>query len=141
MIRQTIQAGHPNLKRKNKSVSDVTSPVIKKLIKDLTDTLYKAELIGIAAPQIAENYQVFVTHARNTKARKLGKEDVFRVFINPKITVFSKESVTIYEGCGSVVNGDLFGPVRRPREITVTALDEKGQTFSVRCDGILARVI
>jgi len=47
-------------------------------------------LVGIAAPQIGENYCVFVTHPRNTKTRNIGKEDIFRVYINPQITHFSK---------------------------------------------------
>jgi len=47
----------------------------------------------------------------------------------------------IFEGCGSVLNGQLFGPVKRPQEITIQAYDQKGKKFQLRCDGILARVI
>ena len=103
--------------------------------------MYETGLNGIAAPQIAENYSIFITHARNTKSRNLGKEDELRIFINPKLTYISKETSTIYEGCGSVCDTHLFGPVERPKEITVDALDEEGNTFSLTCDGILARVI
>lgn len=140
-IRKVIQAGHPLLKAKNKTITSFTSPKLKKLIKDLKDTMYKTDLIGIAAPQIAENFTAFVTHARTTKARELGKDDKFRAYLNPRITHFSKEKSMIYEGCGSVVDGALFGPVRRPKELTVEAVDEKGRQFTLTCDGILARVI
>jgi peptide deformylase len=139
--RSTIQAGHPSLKKKNKKVTDLQSKVFIKLKKDLVDTMTKTDLIGIAAPQIAENYMVFVTHARNTKSRNIGKKDKLRFYINPRITYESKTKSIIYEGCGSVVEGDLFGPVIRPKEIEVEALDEKGEKFSLKCDGILARVI
>lgn len=133
-VRKVIQAGHPSLKEKNNKLVSFTSKKLNKLIKDLKDTMYKAGLIGIAAPQIAENYMVFVTHPRTTKARKakLGKKDKFRVYINPKITYYSKNQSMIYEGCGSVVNGGLFGPVKRPRELTVEAIDEKGKKFSLQ---------
>lgn len=139
--RSTIQAGHPSLKKKNKKITDLQSKVFIKLKKDLVDTMTKTGLIGIAAPQIAENYMVFVTHARNTKSRNIGKKDKLRFYINPRITYESKTKSIIYEGCGSVVEGDLFGPVIRPKEIEVEALDEKGEKFSLKCDGILARVI
>lgn len=140
-VRETIQAGHPALKKRNALITAFDSPTLKKLIVDLKDTMYDADLIGIAAPQIAENYMVFITHARNTKSRQLGKEDVFRVYINPKVIHTSSETSKIYEGCGSVVRGDLFGPVTRSKEVEIHAYDEVGQKFSLSCDGILARII
>ncbi len=140
-VRKVVQIGHPALKANNKEIKSFGSKTFKKLLKDLRDTMRKNELIGIAAPQIAENYKVFVTHPRNTKSRNLGKEDIYRVYINPKIVNLSKEESIIYEGCGSVVNGNLFGPVQRPQKLTVEATNEKGERFQIMCDGILARVI
>jgi peptide deformylase len=84
---------------------------------------------------------VFVTHCINTKARKLGKTDKLRVYINPVITYKSRKQNLIYEGCGSVANGAIFGPVMRSEEIEVEAIDEKGKKFRLRANGILARVI
>lgn len=140
-VKTVIQAGHPKLKVKNLEIKNVNLPKIKKLRKDLIDTMSKTGLIGIASPQIAENYMIFVTHPRKTKDRKLGKIDMLRTYINPKIIFKSEKENIIYEGCGSVAKGDLFGPVSRPEEIEVEALDEKGQKFRLRCNGILARVI
>ena len=111
------------------------------MIQDLKDTLEEHGLIGIAAPQIGENYHIFVTEARNTAFRTLDKEDIFRVYINPRITWASYRYATIYEGCGSVLNGKLFGPVIRPSEVTIVAENEKGRRFQLKCDGILSRVI
>ncbi len=140
-VKKVIQAGHPKLKKQNKEIVNINLPKIKKLRKDLVDTMNKTDLIGIAAPQIAHNYMMFVTHPRNTKARKMAGTDKLRTYINPKITFKSQKENIIYEGCGSVVNGDLFGPVSRPEEIEVEALDENGQKFRLKCNGILARVI
>ncbi len=138
-IRKVIQAGHPGLKTKNKIVKDINSFETKKIIKNMKDTMYKVGLIGIAANQINENLMIFVTHPRTTKARRLGKKDKLRIFINPKFIYKSKNENIIYEGCGSV--GDIFGPVKRPSEVEIKATDENGKKFSLKCDGILARVI
>jgi len=140
-VRTVVQAGHPSLKKKNKQIVNFKSPKLKLLQKDLIDTMHKKGLIGIAASQFAQNYMVFVTHPRNTKSRKLRRTDKLRIFLNPKITFKSQEESIVYEGCGSVVKGDLFGPVSRPKEIGIEALDENGQKFRLRCDGILGRVI
>jgi len=102
-------------------------------------TMKKVGLIGIAASQIGENFMMFTTLLRHTQARKIDSGDKLRIYINPKITYFSKKKNVIYEGCGSV--GDIFGPVYRPEEVEVVATDEKGQKFSLRANGILARVI
>lgn len=140
-VKKVIQAGDPKLKAKNKIVTNYKSPTIQKLIKDLIATNKNADLIGIASTQIGENHMVFITHCINTKARKLGKTDKLRIYINPKITYKSKRENLIYEGCGSVANGAIFGPVIRPEEVAVEAFDEKGQKFRLKADGILARVI
>ena len=139
MIRKVIEAGDSRLKAKNKIIKDFKSLKLKKLIKDLADTMYKTDLIGIAGPQIGENYQIFVTHPRNTGARKLVRADKLRVYVNPKLTYQSRFKTLIYEGCGSL--GDIFGPVLRPKEIEVEAFDENSQKFRLRTNGIMARVI
>ena len=84
---------------------------------------------------------IFVTFPRKTKSRNLGRTDILRTYINRQITFKSTKENIIYEGCGSVVNGDLFGPVSRSEEVEIEALNENGQKFKLRCNGILARVI
>lgn len=140
-VRPTIQIGNPALKAKNQPLRYGDSVKIEQLITDLRDTMRQNELIGIAAPQIAENYKIFVTEPRETKTRSKDQSDEFRVYINPMIVDSSPEEVVIFEGCGSVLNGQLFGPVQRPKQITIEALDENGKRFRLTCDGILARVI
>jgi len=139
-IRKVIQAGDPILKKKNKQIKVYNSPLSKKLQKDLTATMKKVDLIGMASSQIGENHMIFVTLLEDTKARKIVNKDKLRIYINPKITYFSKKKNVIYEGCGSV-GDNIFGPVSRPEEVEVVATDEKGQKFSLRANGILARVI
>ena len=69
------------------------------------------------------------------------KTDKLRFYINPKIVFKSRRENLIYEGCGSIADGKLFGPVSRPKKIEIEAFNENGKKFKLRCDGILARVI
>src|SRR3989344_6483070 len=139
-IRRRTSLGDPRLKAQNKAISDFKDPQIDQVIQDLIDTMHQADLIGIAAPQIGENYQIFVTEPRKTAARTGDQTDELRVYINPQLVYSSPEKTVIYEGCGSVP-GNIFGPVERPKIIAIEAHDQHGRTFRLKCDGILARVI
>lgn len=139
--RDTLQIGDLRLKAPNKTVEKFTDSSVKQVIQDLIDTMRANELIGMAAPQIGENWKIFVTEPRETKFRMADQVDILRVYINPIILNSSKEESIIYEGCGSVLNGQLFGSVKRPKEITIEAFDQEGKKFRLTCDGILARVI
>lgn len=103
--------------------------------------MLEKDLIGIAAPQIGKNFQIFITEPRKTKARRGDQVDKLRIYINPKIVEYSKIENIIYEGCGSVARGTLFGPIKRPAQITIEAFDEKGKKFRLTTNGILGRVI
>ncbi|PIZ00282.1 peptide deformylase [bacterium (Candidatus Howlettbacteria) CG_4_10_14_0_8_um_filter_40_9] len=140
-VKTIIEIGHPVLKLQNKPIVDFKSIKLAKLVTNLKDTMKAVGLIGIAAHQIGENYQVFLTQPRKTNTRNLGKSDILRVYINPQITHLSKETNLIYEGCGCVPNLSIFGPVIRPEEVEIEAFNLKGKKFRLRCNGILARVI
>lgn len=132
---------HPAFTKKNIRVRNFFDPVIRSLIADLTDTMRSAELVGIAAPQIAQNYQVFLTEPRKTAARSGDQVDQLRIYINPKIVEVSSETIMLYEGCGSVWNPPVFAPVIRPRQVTVEAYDEQGKKFSLTANGLLGRIL
>lgn len=141
MIKETIQLGDPRLKARNKIITDFNDPKLKSVVDDLVDSMRASGLIGMAAPQIGENWSVFVTEPRETKVRTSDQIDELRVYINPKIVATSKEEIIIWEGCGSVAKSQIFGPVSRPKEIKIKAQDLTGNEFELFCDGILARVI
>ncbi len=140
-VRETTQLGDQCLKNQNQIVTNFADPKVTQVITDLRETMISENLIGMAAPQIGENFQIFVTEPRQTSHRTADQSDEFRVYINPKIIQFSSNIAEIYEGCGSAVRGEVFGPVSRPAQITVEAFDQTGQKFRLTCDGILARVI
>jgi peptide deformylase len=139
-ILEILQIGDPRLKSKNVDLKPADTKLIKKIVADMVDTMGKDKIVGLAAPQIGENFKLFITEPRETPYRAADQSDILRVFINPKIIEFSKRKTTIYEGCGSVA-ANFFGPVIRPAEIVVEAYDIDFKKFQLRCDGMLARVI
>ncbi len=141
MIRNTTQLGDKELRAENEIITDVNSPKVKQVIQDLIDTMKAKDLIGMAAPQIGENYKIFITNPRKTQYRSDGLDDELRIYINPKIVFLSKEKVTIYEGCGSIKQASEFGPVERSKVVQIEALDENGRKFKIKADGLLGRVI
>jgi len=142
-IRELLQLGDERLTKENLEITDFGSEKIKQVIADLIETMRDVNktLIGISAPQIGENFKIFVTEPKETKFRTKDQADELRVFINPRIIEESEEKVIIYEGCGSVGRSQIFGPVSRPKTIIIEASDEKGKRFLVKCDGLLSRVI
>lgn len=139
-VRNRTYLGDPRLKAANKKIVDFQAKHLAKVITDLVDTMRKVDLIGMAAPQIGENYQLFITEPRATKYRPGDQTDKLRVYINPKISYYSPKKITAYEGCGSVP-GNIFGAVERAKVIIVEAFDQTGRKFQLKCDGLLARVI
>ena len=141
-VRNILQIGNPHLKAKNHSIDDFNNPKLKKVIRDLIETIRAGGIfIGLAAPQIGENYQIITTELKETKTRTGDQLDKLRVYINPKIIFYSKTKNVAYEGCGSVAYADLYGQVKRPKEIIIEAFNPDRHKFRLRCDGLLARVI
>jgi peptide deformylase len=140
IIKHATQVGNPVIRAKSKRVA-VSSKRNKTIIKNLIDSMRYHGLVGMAAPQIGVNERIFVTEIRSTKFRKQGDLDSVRVFINPKILDVSREKIFGYEGCGSVAASGLFANVKRPRSVIVEAFNEKGKKFTLRADGLLARII
>jgi peptide deformylase len=141
IIKSVTQVGNPIIRKKSKKVVSVKFPKIKKIIKDLTDSMRHANLVGMAAPQIGQNFRIFVSEIRTTTLRKTKELDKLRVFINPKIINKSRKTVSGYEGCGSVASAGIFGKVPRSVKVTVTAFDENNKKFVLTTKGLLARVI
>ena len=141
IIKEVSEIGSKVIRTRAKEVKFLKSLMVKKTIKDLTDSMRKHGLVGMAAPQIGIGTRIFVTEIRKTPYRKDAELDKLRIFINPKIVSSSDKCVIGHEGCGSVSNGGLFGPVKRPEEVVVQALDSNGDKFHLEVSGLLARVI
>src|SRR3954465_7314321 len=124
----------PILQYPDPKLYTVAEPVIRfddgvrRLIKDMADTMYAAPGVGLAATQVDDHRRVIVIDISET-------HDQLQVFINPEI-VSAEGTATCEEGCLSVPG--IFEKVERAERITVRALDSQGKTFTLDADGLLA---
>jgi peptide deformylase len=102
---------------------------IRKLVRDMFDTMYRADGMGLAATQINVHKQIVVIDVSDTRDQPL-------TLINPEITWRSAEKTVGREGCLSVP--DVFENVERAAEIIVKAQDIQGNGFTLKADDWLA---
>ncbi|MBM4347341.1 MAG: peptide deformylase, partial [Deltaproteobacteria bacterium] len=103
---------------------------IKKLVRDMTETMYEANGIGLAACQVGVPKRVIVVGVS-----PLDPEKEFFAIINPEI-ISEEGEIDHEEGCLSVP--DCFEKVKRKEKILVRGLSPGGKTIEVPCEGILA---
>src|SRR5471030_3499816 len=94
---------------------------IRRLIKNMADTMYAAPGVGLAATQVNDHRRVIVIDISEA-------HDQLQVFINPEILI-SSGTATCEEGCLSVPG--IFDKVARAQSITVRALDARGPSFTL----------
>jgi peptide deformylase len=102
---------------------------IRQLVRDMSETMYAAPGIGLAATQVDVHERVIVIDVSDTR-------DDLRVFVNPEIVATGGESKRAEEGCLSVPG--IYEEVERPERVTVRALDENGRPFTLEAEGLLA---
>lgn len=95
----------------------------------MVETMNEVHGLGLAAPQVGKSLRLFTIQI----------EDKTYVFINPEIKDASRDMGPFEEGCLSVLN--TWGPVVRPKKLTIKALDKNGESIKIRAKGLLARVI
>lgn len=102
---------------------------IRQLVKDMAETMYEAEGVGLAATQVNVHERVVVIDVSEER-------NELRVLINPEITWTSEEMTVYEEGCLSVPG--IYDKVTRHAEVKVKALNEKGEAYEFHADGLLA---
>ena len=143
MIRPIIAYGDPILNLKVEKIKYSESNTIDSLINDLWDTMYNANGVGIAAPQIGVSKSIFVADFSFFEDEDNFNKDelinIKQVFINPKIIKESGDNLTYSEGCLSIPN--ISEDVVRKEKIKINFLNEKFEPKQMNCSGIIARVI
>lgn len=117
----------PRLHTVAKPITNVTDD-IRQLIKDMSETMYAAPGIGLAATQVDRHIQLLLVDT--TK-----EQNDLQVFINPKIITLDGEQ-DYEEGCLSVPG--IYETVTRAEAIKVEALDANGKKFTLKADGMLS---
>ena len=117
----------PRLHIVAKHVPEVNADT-RRLVKDMAETMYAAPGIGLAATQVDRHVQLIVIDTSK-------EQNNLQVFINPKI--IAKSGLKEHEeGCLSVPG--IYDMVTRAEKVTVEALDEKGEKFTLEAEGLLA---
>ena len=129
-VRPILTAPDPRLQAVSMDVETVDGD-IRSLIADMTDSMYAAEGIGLAAIQIGVAKRVLVIDLDQKEGNKNP-----RAFINPKITWASEEMAVFEEGCLSVP--EIWDDVERPARIKAEYLDTDGTLQTLEADGLLA---
>jgi peptide deformylase len=129
---EIISYPHPTLRFKSKPICRVDSE-LKAMAARMLELMYEAEGVGLAANQVNLPLRMFV--ANPTGQQGEGEE---LVLINPELQ-FPKGNETAQEGCLSLPG--LYGNVKRPKSIRVSAFDLQGNPIERDVDGFLARVL
>ena len=126
-IRTIRQFGDDVLRKKCREVDEIDDRLLT-LIEDMKETMYEAEGVGLAAPQVGILKRLFVID--------IGEGPL--VFINPEILETSGSQIDD-EGCLSLP-GETE-EVMRPNYVKARALNEKGEEFEIEAEELLARAI
>lgn len=118
----------PRLRTVAKPVEAVDDD-LRALIDNMTETMYEASGIGLAATQVNVHKRLLVLDTSENRDEPM-------VFINPQVTVIDDTLGSYDEGCLSVPG--FYEEVNRPQKVRVEALDRDGESFSRELEGLTA---
>ncbi len=149
MILPIVAYGDPVLKKEAEDI-DKTYPELDKLIADMYETMYAAQGVGLAAPQIGRSIRLFIVDGSpfaeddeeedaEPDPRAEGMEHFKKVFINPVIEDEDGEEWGFYEGCLSIpkIREEVF----RKERVKVSYYDENWEYHEETFEGYAARII
>ncbi len=123
--------GSEVLRKPAAEVAEVTDD-LRALIRDMFETMYDAEGVGLAGPQVGVTQRVLVADINEEGV------DPFAL-INPRIVEQGKETEKADEGCLSIPG--LTALVERPERVIVEGLNEKGEPIRIEGSGLLGRCL
>lgn len=127
-IREIRKKGDEILRKKCRPVKEIDDR-INQLIDDMLETMYEADGVGLAAPQVGILKRICVID--------VGEGPI--VLVNPEKVQESPEQVQATEGCLSIPG--IYGEVTRPQRVVVKALNRKGEPFTIEGTDLLARAL
>lgn len=138
-VRPIVRLGHPSLRTLARVVprERIGDPEIQQLIDDMIETMRDAHGVGLAAPQVGVESQIFVYESAGHADP--ASDTPLRVVINPMIHPHERELVYDWEGCLSIP--DLRGMVPRNPAVRVQGLDREGRPLDYVARGFEARIV
>lgn len=139
MILSVYALGQPVLKKVGKEITP-DYPNLEKMVSDMWETLYFANGVGLAAPQIGKSIRLFLVDTIQLEDEEGAKKDgIKQVFINAEIIEESGEEWSYEEGCLSIP--DIRGEVIRPPTVHIKWMDQYFNEHEATFEGMNARVI
>ena len=132
-IREILFLGDPVLREEAEEVASFDDG-LRALVRDMFETMYHAEGIGLAAPQIGVSSRVIVVDLRREK-----EDDQPMALVNPRLVWASEETAKHPEGCLSIPT--LEEVVERPTAVRVEARDPQGKPVKIEASELLARAL
>jgi len=121
---------HPVLRQRARPI-EAFSDEVRRLARDLIETMYAHDGIGLAAPQIGRDVQVFVANPSQQRGREL-------VVVNPVLEAAGGRT-RVVEGCLSLPA--TWAKVQRAARVHLTGCDVSGQPLVIEAEGLLAIVL
>ncbi len=138
MIHPIYVYGSPVLRRQTEAV-EIGDPALKQLVDDMFETMYSANGVGLAAPQIGRSLRLFVIDASPYGEDEPSLAGFKKAFINAEIYERSENEVVLEEGCLSLPK--LYENVRRPEAVKIRYTDVEGVVHEEEYCGMAARII
>lgn len=135
MIYPIVAYGDPVLKKQAKDIEKGTD--VKQLVEDMFETMYNANGVGLAAPQIGKDIRLFVVDAEAMDPDNL--TNFKKAFVNPEILDEYDDDWAYEEGCLSIPG--IRGQVHRPAKLKIRYFDTDWNEHVEELDGLAARVI
>jgi peptide deformylase len=138
-VLEIVRLGHPALRTPAQPVpvGRLAEPEVQRWIDDLVETMHASQGVGLAAPQVAVAWQLFVYESRDDEDPAAGIP--LRVIVNPMVEPASGELVYDWEGCLSIP--DLRGLVPRHPAVRVRGVDRLGAPVDYVAEGFEARIV
>lgn len=126
-IRNILKDEDPTLRKKSREIEKIDQRIIT-LLDDMIDTMYEADGVGLAAPQVGVLKRMIVIDVG---------EGIIEL-INPVIVESAGEQIDV-EGCLSIPG--ITGEVNRPARVVVRGLNRSGKTIEIIGEELLARAL
>ncbi|WP_027000556.1 peptide deformylase [Eisenibacter elegans] len=138
MIYPIVAYGDPVLKKVAQDIDPKDASFdLKQLVADMFETMYNAQGVGLAAPQIGKSLRLFVVDAEPMDEENL--KGFKKVFVNPEILEETGTPWAYEEGCLSIPT--IRGDVERPEKLRIRYYDENWNAYEEEYHGMAARVI
>ena len=128
-ILKVVKYPDPVLSTRTKEVKKITDED-RKLVRDMIDTMYAENGVGLAANQVGIPKRIFVASADQVKGQEM-------VYFNPEI-VRSEGVIKEFEGCLSVP--EFYEPVKRAKRVWMRATTLDGKRVEVKGEGLVSRI-